>query len=369
MMKHMAFACVAAGLMASAFASNAFAQPVAYACVPVPANTDTLVSVPVVKRCVGEFTVASVSGNAIELTGSSIQTYSTNSQGRALYYARVVDGPLCGQWFDIEDQSGDTVFLNVEDTPASGASVLDNGASGLQVGDTVAIIEKWTMACLFPDGFLGLTHTASPSPFSVQFTVFLPYDSDGVGVNTPAATQVFYLAGATNAWLFTNGTPADNAVLEPQGVAIIRNTNAASTGNPDDPETLQDESTGDLSFYVTGECKTIKVIECVPTEAVDNDARLGAANLFATTLDTSGLLTAITPSPSPFSISDSVIVVAPPVQNAGFNPPQSAQFFNFGGTFFTTGGAPAGTTPIGVTQTLILRKDGVGVGADKWVLP
>lgn len=325
---------------------------VAITSVQVPAQTDTRVSLPVTRQAVGSFEIAAngITGNTVTLDGAGFAggDFPANSQGSPLFYARFTSGELEGRWFNIVGQSGDALDLNIEDT----ASPADLSAAG--EGDTLAIYPHWTVDTIFPAGLEGLSFTASPSPFNQQFRVLIPRDSDGVGTDTPVSTILFYVSGS---WFNTFGAPAGSTVVAPQGTLTLRNTNPVSTGNPDDPGTLVDESSGDLTFIAAGGRESMRVVERIPVESAQNDTVVGVNNIETVTLGESGLGAVIDNSPNPFNRTDLLVVAPSPDAGAGFDVPASDVFFRFGGAFFNTGGVSADDFELKPGQVVIIRKE------------
>jgi len=368
-MKSKASAMIAVAALALGGQSAQAQSSVAITAVDVPAQTDTRVSVPVTRQAVGSFEIATggISSNTIVLDGASFANdqFPLNSQGNPLFYARFTSGALEGRWFNIAGHDATSVDLNTENTgdPAD--------LSAAQDGDTLTIYPHWTMQSLLPDGLLGLSFTSSPSPFSPEFRVLLPRDSDGVGTNVPALTSLFYLGEPQNGWFSQGGTPSDDLVIAPQGTLILRNTNAvpaAVSGDASSPAaesgiSLADAAGSELTFLAAGGRPAVELVEQIAVEDVQNDTVVGVNNIETVTLAESGLASAIDNSPSPFSRTD-LLFLAPTAQaGAGFDPPATESFFRLNGDFFTFGGDPANDAEIAPGQVVIIRKDAGTAGS------
>lgn len=349
--------CIAAALSAAslmAASGSALAEgSVAITSLTVPASTDTRVSVPVTQEAVGTFQLAANgSGNTVSLTGAAFAPgteFPANSAGNPLFYARFTSGALAGRWFNIVSNGAGTIDLNVEDT-AEAANV-----SAALAGDSLEIYPHWTVSALFPADFLGLAFTVSTSPSARSFEVLLPRDSDGVGTDVPAGTGLFYFGTPFNTWLNFGFTPAPDTVVAPQATLILRNNNPVSTGLPDDPGTLIDESSGDLTFIGLGSRGGFEVIENIPVLSTKNDTTLGLNNITAVTLDESGLDAVIGNLVSPTS-RDELLVSSPPVAGAGPDVPFLQQFVRFNGNWFTSNLQPAGDFEIAPGSVVVVRK-------------
>ena len=244
---------------------GAFADAtVGYNCVPVPAGSDTYVSVPFTGNAAAELVVDNASGNIINLTTAGL----TANQFATVYYVRFTTGALAGKWFTIQANT------------ASSLTVLGD-VTGAGNGDEMSVIRHWTLETIFPDGMEGISFVGG-NVLARQFEVRY-INSGALAATNKSSTDTFYYNSGSKGWRRVGSSPIqsfDNFIIPPQGVLILRNIQAASTGNPDDPETLADESTGDLKFYALGECKDIKVIEVLPIEAVQNDVIVSAMNAF-----------------------------------------------------------------------------------------
>jgi len=330
---------------------------VAVTAVDVPAQTDTAVAVPQVNQVVGEFDVTSATADTVTIGGAGFATgqFPLNSQGNPLYYVRFLAGPLAGQWFNVDAQNGETLTLSLEDTGDAPAVDLSTIPFDDFSGDLL-ILRHWTVAELFPDSLEGATFAASPNPFQITFSIFLPRDSDGPGTNVATPTRLFY-NGQSGQWQTTAGVPADDFVVLPQGAMTLRNDLPISTGEADEPGTLVDESTGSLVFYGQGAFLDVPTIENVPIAGVENDVVLGAGNLFPVTLAASGLDDVIAASPNPFQITDSVFLA--PLSNAGdgFNLASADRFIRVNDAFLTTAGSPADDVVIEPGQVITIRND------------
>ncbi|WP_428387967.1 TIGR02597 family protein [Mucisphaera sp.] len=351
-------------IAALAIAGSAHAQEaqVGYAAVTVPAGTDTRVSIPFQENSLGEFTIAAINGDTLTVNdpeGLLNTTLGTNAQGRPLYYARFADGPLAGRWFNIVSQSGTQLQLVVEGSDASAATLLQSAG----LNQTIAVLPHWTIEAIFPDGAEGLTFAASPNPFQPTFRILVPQETDGVGVNIPALTGIFYLNGD---WRTRTGGFANDFVLEPQGTLILRNPAPLSTGEADDPQTLIDESSGNLSFFGVGQSLGFNIVESIAIENVQNDTILGTGVTEPTTLAASGLSQVVDNSPSTLSPGDQVLIFDAPAAESGFDPAAATTVIKVNDSFVTLAGDPANDLVIDPAQVIVVRKNPGVPGEVTW---
>lgn len=347
---------VATAALAAGLPAVAGAQGVGVFSVDVPAQADTRVAVPFANEPFGEFEVQSASGNTATLVGADFTgAFPLNSQGNASYYVRFTTGDLAGRWFNIVGQGTDSVSLNVENTgvPADLSSV--------DPGDELVVIQHLTVEQVFPDNLEGLSFTPGNAFFPEQsFQVILPRESDGPGTNVPALTTAVFLNGE---WK-SAGQTADDFVIAPQATLILRNPNPISTGNPDDPQTILDESSGDLLFFAGGQDLTVVSREGIAIESNLSDTVLGLGNTFPTTLGESNLDQVIDPANVFFpEQSDQVLLFDEPTSGAGFNLPSSrTAVFNGTTNQFEINGEDASDEPIQAGDVVIIRKAGGTAG-------
>jgi len=268
-MKTQAMATLTAAILAvSSYAAIADGNVVGVNAVDVPAGSDTYVSVPFTDAVVDGLVVDSTSGSNIVLTTGGL----TVDEFADLYYVRFTSGALKGKWFTITNNG-------------AGDLTVDGDVSTAGNGDELAVVKHWTLATIFPDGYEGLAFVGG-SIFARPFEVRYVDVASLVAVNK-SSTDTFFFNSAAQGWRRFGSSAAtsfDDFVIPPQGFLILRNTRPASTGNPDDPQTLVDESTGDLKFFAFGGSADGSVVETVPVEAAANDTILGALNVFPTTL-------------------------------------------------------------------------------------
>ncbi|WAC20588.1 TIGR02597 family protein [Luteolibacter sp. SL250] len=166
----------------------------------VPANTDVVVSSPLLRSAEFAGLVASVSGNTIEVSGAqgwtSTQWTSDASKPYLLYSA-----------------SGAQEGLSAIITGSSGSSltvtVVDGTLSGLAAGDKLKIIPAWTVKSFI-------------SPASVPpGTQLFAYAGTAAGINV-SPTHIMASTGTT--WVFTLGGTgtADNFIVYPTESLVLR---------------------------------------------------------------------------------------------------------------------------------------------------
>ncbi|QDU70593.1 TIGR02597 family protein [Mucisphaera calidilacus] len=338
---------------------------VGYNLTQVPASADTRVSIPFQNEAVGTFTVASVNGDTVTFNDPdgvlAAATLGTNGAGRPLYYARFIEGDLAGRWFNVAAQNGTALSLTVEGTTVPATDLL---ASAL-ANQKVVVAAHWTVEAIFPDGFEGLTFNASPSPFQPTFRVLIPQETDGTGIDIPSLSTLFYIGGD---WRLISGQLANDFVVEPQGTITLRNPASESTGEENDPETLIDESTGNLIFLPAGDAAGFDIVESIAIENVQNDTVVGLGNGQATTLGATGIADAIDNSPSPFAPTDRILIYAAPTAGAGFDLPTTTTVIKFNGSLITVTGQPANDLEVLPGQVVIIRKAAGVPGEVLWTV-
>lgn len=191
------------GMTATLLALGAFAggsaegQAVhAYVSTPLPAGTQTLVSVPVNNAVEVELSTTGVSGAVISLPAASISDGAYNAGTYATYYVRFIDGPAAGLWSSINVNSPSSITVADADVAAKATS------GG---GDTIRVYKHHTVGSVFPasqlddaDGGL-LTTGAVSSGLQIQFFSNGDSINKAQGSGTPSFASFLAFSG-TGFW-------------------------------------------------------------------------------------------------------------------------------------------------------------------------
>lgn len=161
-------------------------DPSAFCRIPLLGNSDTLVSIPVLRPAATFGVVQSFLGNAVQIQGSPAWQpnqwiYNAPAQTNT-YFALFLTGSHEGEFFTVTANSSDTLTLDL-----LGASL-----SGVTTGDRIALVPYWTLGTLFPSG---RSIAASPTPGNRSTEILLP-DVGATGVNVPTAKTYYFWNGA-----------------------------------------------------------------------------------------------------------------------------------------------------------------------------
>lgn len=229
---------VAAASLAGAQAS---AQELfAYVATPLPAGTDTLVSVPVNNDVEAELTTDSVAGSVINVPAASLPGGAYDAGSFVNYYVRFIDGPAAGLWSSITANSDSSITI---DNPAVAALATAAG------GDTIRIYEHHTVGSVFPadqlddsDGGL-LTTGAVANGLQIQFFSDADTQNKAPGSDGAVSFSVISLPGNTIAAWNVPDRP-----LLPETAFVVRNNSGEdlqyiqSGAAPDHPVAFLAES-------------------------------------------------------------------------------------------------------------------------------
>jgi uncharacterized protein (TIGR02597 family) len=178
-------------------------------------NSDTIVSVPFARLPTEEVTVASAASNVVTVQDAVNWTagqfvYSTGVQSNT-YYLRINSGALEGRYYDITNNTTNTLVLDLKGNPLT----------GLAAGDLVSVVPHWTVGTVFVNGN-GVHLTTDPD--SHKTDVLIP-DVGGAGINLSAAATYYYFTNAGfTAWrrVGSSSTNRNDDVLRPNTYLIIR---------------------------------------------------------------------------------------------------------------------------------------------------
>jgi uncharacterized protein (TIGR02597 family) len=220
--KTLASALLIALAAAAGHAATATSEPVGTQSLPLLANSDTYVSLPLHRPAVSIGQVSSVSGNVVTLAGSpgwstNQFVYASGSQSNT-YYAFIRSGSKEGNYYTVTANTGGALTLDLAgDTLA-----------GLAAGDTLAIIPYWTLGTLFPAADAGVSFTASPSIASIRTSILTP-DLQTAGINLAAGKVYFFYNSAWRQSGQSLTVSKNDDILIPDTYFIVRNGADAGT--------------------------------------------------------------------------------------------------------------------------------------------
>lgn len=203
MKSFISYSFLAASLASAAFAVEASSPPVGYISLGnttagvnnVPANTDVVVSVPMLRAAVSTGTVASVSGSSITFNGSP--GFVANAYIATPHVVLVESGA----------KSGLIVPISSNTTNAVTVSPGFYSLAGIAAEDKISIRPAWTVA----------SFTAGAS--SLAGVQLLAFSNTKEAVNNSPDALYFYVG---NSWEDADGEPADNTILYPGEGFIVR---------------------------------------------------------------------------------------------------------------------------------------------------
>ncbi|MGA2051811.1 MAG: TIGR02597 family protein, partial [Opitutales bacterium] len=225
---------LAASLLAAAGALHAqntsvSTDPVGAVVLNFLGSSDTLVSLPLQQPVSLESTVASVTGNVVNLnlSGANLTAnqYVYQGSGTSTYYAQFITGNREGMYYTITaNDNASNVTLDLAG---------DTGFSGnVNVGDSVQIIPYWTLNTLFPNGN-GTLPSSSFGAATRQSEVLFP-DIVDAGTNLAFTGIYYYYNGTANGgagWRQSGvpGTIVNDLVVTPDTAFIVRLNEATNT--------------------------------------------------------------------------------------------------------------------------------------------
>ncbi len=227
---------VAVALLSGSAASGVTvaSDPVGFATLSLPANSDSYVSVPFTRP--PEFTggIQSVAGNVITVSGTPGWTanqfvYAGTGQPKH-FYALIGPGgssnPKEGHTYPVTANGSNTITV---DTSA------DN-LTGITANTQVVLIPYWTVATVFPATDANISFAPSTSSASLKTLVRVPNDAAN-GINLPYLADYYFSSNIDGTssnvgWRKVgDGNTVDHGddVLLPDSYFVVRNQNGAPT--------------------------------------------------------------------------------------------------------------------------------------------
>lgn len=245
------------GLMASALVTAALVSgqaaagpDLAYVSTPIPAGTQTLVSVPVNNAVEVELTTETgTTGTTIKVPAASMAGGEYNAGANVKFYVRFIDGPAAGLWTSITANGTNSFTVDNADVVAKATST---------GGDTIRVYAHHTVGSLFPadmldDGDGGLLTTGVVgSGLQIQTISAGPGINKAQGTGTPGFVSFTVVPGVFAVW------DIPDAPLLPETAFIISNA-----------------GTNDLVFIAPGHAPDHPVSILLPA-ATTQDTYVGA---------------------------------------------------------------------------------------------
>lgn len=185
-----------------------------------PANTDTLVSVPLRRPAIYVGRVEAVNGAVISVSGSPNWTPASWAlqAGPAPHYLRVLSGALGGHAFTVINNNANALIVD--------AAGLD--LTKIVPGDRIELAPYWTLGTLYPASQAGVSYTFSFSSLGRGTEIMMP-DQTRTGINRAPSDTFYFFNGA---WRRV-GSPItlsfDRTVIPPDTYVLQRNKSAGTT--------------------------------------------------------------------------------------------------------------------------------------------
>jgi uncharacterized protein (TIGR02597 family) len=307
--------------------------------VTVPAQSDVIVSVPFTQKPEGTFTVAS---GGISETGITASESLTESYDGA-YYVRFTSGDADGRWATISSTSSNTLTLKSDQQ-----GVLDD----VSEGDNFKIIKHQTLETVFPDKLSGLSFVASTGTgFGLKRETLVLMWGSSVGTNkAPSSTFYFHETGE---WRTFVGQNADNTIIAPDSILVIRNT-----------------SDKKLTYIPQGSVNTGSDAQVVKTRTVENDVLTTTDRPVPVKLKDLGLGESdgwTAGSGAGFTLERGDLLLTWDNSASGVNKsPINTYYYHESGEWRTFAGQNADDVEIAPSTGMIIRKQSGTVSTGEW---
>ncbi len=196
-------------------------EPVGLCRLTLPGSSDTLLSIPFLRPAGDLGAVVAVSNNTVQVQGpanwlAGQWAYASGSQSNT-YFMLIRSGAVAGDYYTVTGNTSNTLTLDLE-----GGTL-----TGLQPGDSIALIPYWTLGTLFHGG-AGVN--PSPSPGNRQTELLFP-SLGSTGINLSAGATYYFWNGAWRQ-VGQGATIKNDDVIVPDMYLIVRqnvNTNTTVT--------------------------------------------------------------------------------------------------------------------------------------------
>ncbi len=350
---------VGLAMSSTAPAQGNTSSPVGFSITSLLANSDTLISIPLLRPAEFSGTVASVAGSTITVSGTpgwvdNQFVYLAGSQPKT-YFVSIGGGgtsnPKEGHIYTITGNGANTLTVNTA----------TDSLSGITANTQLTVIPYWTLGTIFPAANMNISFTPTVKTPQYKTQVLVPNNAAN-GINLPSTT--YFFSNNVNrttgnvGWRVVGdiATSHDDDPLTPNSYIIIRNQNGAPT----------------LPVQVAGHVLTGKVATGLRT--LTNRAQDTATSMVrpvSVTLNQTGL----SPADGSFvattktqSIKDQLLLFDN--TQVGINKQPSATYYYYAGTggsvgwkLLTDGLNDHGSDPIAGGGAVLIRKAKTTTGA------
>ena len=224
----------AASLQLSPFVrASETTDPVGFTSTPSLANSDTLISVPLIRPTEFGGTVQSIGGSKLSRSrktqdGRLISSSIPRERSRKLYYV------LFGGGGTSNPKEGHTYKITSNDASSLTVDTSADTLGGITANTQLMIVPYWTLGTVFPASKMGVYFTATTLSTSYKTQILIP-SATAVGINLPVASFFFSnnVDGTTGniGWRLVgdNFTSHDDDLLLPSSYFIVRNGTGAPT--------------------------------------------------------------------------------------------------------------------------------------------
>jgi uncharacterized protein (TIGR02597 family) len=313
---------------------------------PLPGNSDTIVSIPFFRPASDLGAVLTVNGSNVQLRGpgawqANQWVYSSGTQSNT-YFMLIRSGAREGDFYTVTANTSDTLTLDLEgDTLAN-----------LQPGDAVAIVPYWTLGTIFHGG-AGVN--ASTSVGNRQTEVLFPNVSPGTGINLSATATYFFLNGVWRQ-VGVPGTMNDLPVILPDMYLTVRQNVSNSTTLTAEGAVLAGRIRTRINRSASAKQDNLVALPRPVPVSLNGSALVNLADPF------NGAFRA---SPSPLARTDELLVFDTSV---GKNKSAAATYFFFGGIWRKVGGGAVdvGGDFVFTPGTGVIVRSGSGSSSVTW---
>ena len=185
-------------------------------------NSDTFVSIPFARLADSSITVGSATNSVVQAQTSPGWTagqfvYASGTQSNT-YYLRFDSGPLEGRYYDITNNTTNSVSINLR----------GDSLTNVAAGNAVSIVPYWTLGTVFVNGN-GIVPSTSTILHNTE--VLIP-SLTNAGINLSAsATYYYYTNSGAVAWrkAGSSATNLNDDILQPNAYLVIRQKVSTNT--------------------------------------------------------------------------------------------------------------------------------------------
>lgn len=321
----------------SAAESVSYTPPAGYFALPVKASSDNHVSLPLVPKAAGFGTVSSAGRDRLTIGAkrwNSGQFRPKAGASKASFIAEFVTGELAGVSYEVLDNSGDTLVLDMQ-----GDNLTQHPRGSVGFGDVVRLRPLWTPATVFGDSEANLQIAPKPNALRSGDSIILP-DSAKAGLDKAPAVQLSFVRNA--GWR----TVAGDQSIDLANYPFV----------PGQPMNIRRVATEDTAVITLGHVARGEQAVFVPDGgAGGNDIFVGLLHPEPVNLADSGLVDAQEPNSGAFQVSSNAIFRADELMSfgnaTGRNQTPQRAFYHLAGFGWREAGAPG----VEVGQSVVLE--------------